>query len=457
MFAVKTPNLFPRTTGRAVSRRKDFDFNMALSAGMMYIDIMETNSKNRESAGTFGCCPDGSPEEIQRYIVQKLDIVGQLAGGISHNFNNQLTGIMGFANLIAMRAENENIKKFAEEIIGICKNAGDMVRELLTFARYKPMTAAALNVNSAIVTVANLLANSIDKRISIVTELSAEPCDIFADAVQLQSLLLNIALNSKDAMPTGGKITFSTKRVEAAAGTDAAAAPYGYVRIEIVDTGHGFSEEVKARIFEPFFTTKAQGHVGLGLSAAYNLVSLMNGTIELSSEVGSGTSVVVTLPIHSDAQPGADAAGKAAPTRQAPAAAQRQEAAPTESAEKKSCGTILLVDDDGGIRDSLSAFLRGNGYSVFTAVDGLDAVDKYGKTNGRAIDLVILDMVMPRMDGKEAFVKMKEINPSIKAIGITGYTTYTQEEMAAIGMKKMLHKPFAFEELSSAVAKYIQP
>jgi len=416
---------------------------------MMYIDIMDTNLKNRESAGTFGCCPDGSPEEIQRYIVQKLDIVGQLAGGISHNFNNQLTGIMGFANLIAMRAESENIKKFAEEIIGICKNAGDMVRELLTFARYKPMTAAALNVNGAIVTVVNLLANSIDKRITITTDLSAEPCNVFVDAVQLQSLLLNIALNSKDAMPTGGKLTFSTKRIEAAAGADASAAPYGYVRIEIADTGHGFSDEVKTRIFEPFFTTKAQGHVGLGLSAAYNLVTLMNGTIELSSEVGSGTLVVVTLPIHSDAQPVADATGKAAP-------AKRQDAPPPENTGKKSCGTILLVDDDGGIRDSLSAFLRSGGYSVFTAVDGLDAVEKYGKTNGSAIDLVILDMVMPRMDGKEAFVKMKEINPSIKAIGITGYTTYTQEEMAAIGMKKMLHKPFAFEELSNAVAKYIQ-
>jgi len=412
---------------------------------------METNSKNKDGAGTFGSCPDGSPEEIQRYIVQKLDIVGQLAGGISHNFNNQLTGIMGFANLIALRAENENIKKFAEEIIGICKNAGEMVRELLAFARYKPMTAAALNVNGAITTVANLLANSIDKRISIVTELSDEPCSVFADAVQLQSLLLNIALNSKDAMPTGGTITFSAKRVDAAAGADASAAPNGYVRIEIADTGHGFNEEVRARIFEPFFTTKAQGHVGLGLSAAYNLVTRMNGTIELKSEVGIGTSAAVTLPVHSDAQGGADAGGgRAAPVKRDAATAA------ADGAGKKSCGTILLVDDDCGIRDSLSAFLRGSGYSVFTAVDGLDAVEKYGKTNGGSIDLVILDMVMPRMDGKEAFVKMKEINPSIKAIGITGYTNYTQEEMAAIGMKKMLHKPFAFEELSNAVAEHIQ-
>jgi CheY-like chemotaxis protein len=405
---------------------------------------MEKNSNTSGGGAGASGCPDGSPKEIQRYIVQKLDIVGQLAGGISHNFNNQLTGIMGFANLIALRAENENIKKFAEEIIGICKNAGDMVRELLTFARYRPMTAAVLNVNSAITTVTNLLANSIDKRITITADLSAETCNVFADAVQLQSLFLNIALNSKDAMPTGGKLVFSTKRIE----TADAAAPCGYVRIEITDTGHGFGDDVKARLFEPFFTTKAQGHAGLGLSAAYNIVTLMNGTIELSSEVGKGTSVVVTLPIHSDAPCGAEAAGKTAPVR-------RQEAA-AGGDEKKSRGTILLVDDDSCIRESLSAFLRGDDYGVFTAVDGLDAVEKYGKTGGGSIDLVILDMVMPRMDGREAFVKMKEINPSIKAIGITGYSNYTQEEMTALGMKRMLHKPFSFEELSRVVAEHIQ-
>jgi CheY-like chemotaxis protein len=423
----------------------------------MYIYSMEDNPKPQNNAGTFDCCPGGSQEEVQRYIVQKLDIVGQLAGGISHNFNNQLTGIMGFANLIALRAENENIKKFAEEIIGICKNAGDMVRELLAFARYKPMSATVLNVNSAITTVANLLSNSIDKRIEIATKLSPAPCNVFADAVQLQSLLFNIALNSKDAMAAGGKLTFSTELVETAAGASAAPAPDGYVRIEIADTGHGFGDEVKARIFEPFFTTKAQGHVGLGLSAAYNLVSMMNGTIELNSEVGKGTSVVVTLPIHSGAASGENAAGKA---KAAPASSGRnnptaqQDAAP-ESKDAKTRGTILLVDDDNFIRESLSAFLRGNDYSVFTAVDGLDAVEKYEKTNVNTIDLVILDMVMPRMDGKEAFVKMKAINPSIKAIGITGYTTYTQEEMAALGMKKMLHKPFAFEDLLSVVAAHI--
>jgi CheY-like chemotaxis protein len=405
--------------------------------------------KTSDSAGAFRCCPDGSPEDIQRYIVQKLDIVGQLAGGISHNFNNQLTGIMGFANLIALRAENESIKNYAESIIGICKDAGAMVRELLAFARYKPVTSTVINVNDAITTITNLLANGIDKRITIATELSAEPCNVFADAVQLQSLFLNIALNSKDAMPTGGKLTFSTRRVDVA-DANSAVAPHGYARIEIADTGHGFDDDVKARLFEPFFTTKAQGHPGLGLPAAYNLVSLMNGSIELNSEVGKGTTVVVMLPIHTGT-PGATVTG--APNRAAP---RRDAAANGDAKEKNSRGTILLVDDDSCIRESLSAYLRGNDYGVFTAVDGLDAVEKYGKDGGSAIDLVILDMVMPRMDGREAFIKMKEINPSIKAIGITGYSNYTKEEMAALGMKNMLHKPFAFEELSSIIAEHIQ-
>jgi CheY-like chemotaxis protein/two-component sensor histidine kinase len=418
---------------------------------------MEETITTPDGPGAFGCSSSGGHEELQRYIMQKLDIVGQLAGGISHNFNNQLTGIMGFANLIAMRAENEGIKKFAEEILGICKNAGEMVRELLAFARYKPVTAAVQNVNTIITAVTNLLGSSIDKRIEIVTDLSPSPCNVFADAVQLQSLLFNIALNSKDAMPTGGKLVFSTRRVEATvAGTDASEAPRGYVRIEIADTGHGFGDDVRERIFEPFFTTKAQGHPGLGLSAAYNLVSLMNGSIELNSEAGKGTSAIVMLPIHSDAstpvpaptQTAGPAATKATPTA---------DGAAPDAGGKKTYPTILLVDDDNCIRESLSAYLRSAGYSVFTATDGLDAVEKYGKTGGKSVDLVILDMVMPRMGGLDAFLKMKEINPSITAIGITGYTNHTQEELLAAGMKRMLHKPFEFEELSRVIAEYIHP
>ncbi|MDR0330458.1 MAG: response regulator [Chitinispirillales bacterium] len=399
---------------------------------------MEKNPKNPDGPGF--CGSHGSAEELQLYIGQKLDIIGQLAGGISHNFNNQLTGIMGFANLICLRADNENIKKFAEEIIGICKNAGDMVRELLTFARYRPVTASAQNVHNAIVTIANLLGNSIDKRIVIKTDFAAEQHTVFADAVQLQSSLLNLALNSKDAMPTGGTLTFSTRHVPAGA-EGAEAAPYGYVRIEVLDTGTGISDNVKPRLFEPFFTTKAQGHAGLGLAAVHGLVKSMNGSIKVESEEGKGASVVMLLPAHAAVQ-GDECQGQAA----------KREAG---AAKKKTGGTILLVDDDKGIRDSISAFLRSDGYSVFTADDGLDAVEKYGNTGGASIDLVILDMVMPRLGGKDAFVKMKEVNPAIKAIGITGFTNHRVEELMGLGMKRILHKPFAFEELSSVIAEYI--
>jgi signal transduction histidine kinase/CheY-like chemotaxis protein len=385
--------------------------------------------------------------EQQLYIHQKLDIIGQLAGGISHNFNNQLTGIMGFANLINMRSSDVNIKRFAEEILGICRNAGDMVRELLTFARYKPTATAGTDVHNVILTIGSLLTNSIDKRIVIKYNLNAARCLILADAVQLQSVLLNIALNSKDAMPKGGEIVFSTEFVDAAnigtyAGTkgmDPAAARSGVIRIEVADNGCGFGDDVRAHLFDPFFTTKERGHAGLGLPAVYRFVKSMHGMIDINSAEGKGTSVVVMLPIHVDAE---ETAVKV-----------HEDAGNVRG--KADGGTILLVDDDKGIRDSLSAFLQSIGYSVFTAVDGLDAVEKY-KDAHAGIDMVIMDMVMPRMDGKEAFIKMKEINPSITAIGITGFTNHSVAEMTALGMKRVLHKPFSFDELSAITANYIR-
>ncbi|MCL2182480.1 MAG: response regulator [Chitinispirillia bacterium] len=390
--------------------------------------------------------------ERQLYIHQKLDIIGQLAGGISHNFNNQLTGIMGFANLINMRSEDTNIKRFAEEILGICRHAGDMVRELLMFARYRPTATTGTDVHNVILTIVSLLSNSLDKRIVIKYNLNSEHHVVLADAMQLQSILLNLALNSKDAMPKGGDMLFSTEFVDASRiGTgddtkylDPATAQNGAIRIEVSDTGSGFGPDVTARLFEPFFTTKERGHVGLGLAAAYKFVKLMHGSININSVLGEGTSVVVMLPIHI-------ASADAAPAEEAHS--ENVQSAPAKKM-KKSGGTILLVDDDKGIRDSLSAFLRSTGYSVFTAEDGQDAVEKYKNTHA-SIDMVIMDMVMPRMGGKDAFVKMKEINPEIRAIGITGFTNHSITEMTALGMKLVLHKPFAFEELSNVVAEYI--
>jgi len=384
--------------------------------------------------------------EQQLYLHQKLDIIGQLAGGISHNFNNQLTGIMGFANLINMRAPDANIKRFAEEILGICRNAGEMVRELLTFARYRPTATTGTDVHNTILTIVSLLSNSIDKRITIKHNLNAEHCLVMADAVQLQSVLLNIALNSKDAMPKGGELSFDTEFVDAARigaspytmGLDPAYTRNGAIRIEVTDNGSGFGGDVKARLFEPFFTTKAHGSVGLGLSAAYRFVKSMNGAIDINSIEGEGTSVIVMLPIHAEA----------------PAAKQEDRQNAGAAKDGKRSGTILLVDDDKGIRESISEFLQNLGYSVLTAEDGVDAVEKY-TAKGSSIDMVIMDMVMPRMGGKDAFVKIKEINPDVKAVGITGFTTHSDAEMTGVGMKRVLHKPFAFEDLSAVVAEYV--
>jgi len=387
--------------------------------------------------------------EQQLYIGQKLEIIGQLAGGISHNFNNQLTGIMGFANLIRMRAPDDNIKRFAEEILNICKGAGDMVRELLTFARNKPVSVAHISVHNVIKRITELLSSGIDKRIEVKCELKSERDQVIADPVQLQSALLNLALNSCDAMPKGGAVTFSTEYVEGEFGSD-------LIKIVVSDTGSGLSAEAKAHLFEPFFTTKAQGHSGLGFAAVYRFVKAMNGAIDVTSAEGKGTEVTLLLPIlnteSNTANIGAAAAGAVKDTVNAGNA--DNSGKKDNSTGQKSKGTILLVDDDNGVRESLSAFLKSIGYSVITAIDGLDAVEKYNSARA-SINLVLIDMVMPRLGGKEAFIKMKEVNPAVKAVGITGYTTHSGEELMEVGMKRLLNKPFAFEELSNVVAEYI--
>jgi signal transduction histidine kinase len=238
--------------------------------------------------------------ERHLYINQKMDIIAQISGGISHSFSNQLSGIAGFANLINMRAKDGNIKKLAEEILAICKNSGEMVKDLLAFARYRPAAAGPVNAHGAIGAVAGLLASSIDKRIVIKQELNAERYTVLADAFQFQSVILNLAINSRDAMPSGGEMVFSTKLA------DGADADGSYIRIEVSDTGCGFGDDVTGRVFEPFFTTK-EGRAGLGLAAAKRLAESMGGTIGISSVPGKGTTAAVTLPVYDSSKSAADA------------------------------------------------------------------------------------------------------------------------------------------------------
>lgn len=421
--------------------------------------MSENNNENTELQNT-----EQQNSEQQLYLRQKLDIIGQLAGGISHNFNNQLTGIVGFANLIRMRSQDANIKNYADEILGICKNFGDMVCELLTFARYKPSTTTGINIIEAANTITHLLSNGLNKNIEIKHHF-LEGGIIQADPVQLQSALLNIALNSKDAMPKGGTITVTISRVEQITKPENLLAPLhdlwnaaapgkcGFVKISAKDTGCGLDESETSHLFEPFFTTKGEGHVGLGLSAVYRFMQSLGGAIELTTKANEGTTVTLYLPCDGEVQK-PEAAANAAPD----VAVVKKDVSKNITTPKITSavvtGTILLADDDNAIRDSLSAFLRDEGYSVLVASDGVDAVEKYNVANA-AIDLVIIDVVMPRLDGKNAFLQMKEINKDVSAICITGYNKYTTEELMSIGIKKILHKPFQFEDLLSAIREFI--
>ncbi|MFP4014596.1 MAG: ABC transporter substrate binding protein [Chitinispirillaceae bacterium] len=374
--------------------------------------------------------------EQQLYQAQKLEAIGKLAGGIAHDFNNQLTGIMGFANLLGMEITDETQKKHIEDIVTICENAAELVKGLLTFARKGLFAAAPIDVHEVIESAANLLTHTLDKRIAIKADLEAAFHTIVGDHTQLQSALLNLAFNARDAMPRGGEIIFSTDNVRI---TDVSEhelnprdIPGDFLRIRIADTGEGMSKEAREHLFEPFFTTKQQGKgTGLGLASVYGLIKTLRGAIDVESQEKKGTCITIIVPVIRKK------IRKTKPRR-------AQSVLPVKK------GVILLVDDERTVRESTSILLGRLGYEIVPCSNGVEALKSYDSRR-EEIDMVILDMIMPGMGGRETFFKLKERNESIKVIGISGYTDHNMDEMLNSGMAKMIIKPFTVQELSSAV------
>ncbi|MFP4680866.1 MAG: ABC transporter substrate binding protein [Chitinispirillaceae bacterium] len=374
--------------------------------------------------------------EQQLHQAQKLEAVGKLAGGIAHDFNNQLTGIMGFANLLSMEVEDPEQKSRVNDIMAICQNAAELVKGLLTFARKGLITAAPTDVHEVINSATNLLDHSIDKKITIKSDLRAENHTIMGDSAQLQSALLNLAFNARDAMPQGGTISFCTDTLSLLESTeyelDPKNLPGKFLRITISDTGEGMSEETRKHLFEPFYTTKARGKgTGLGLASVYGLVKTLNGAIDVSSVKQKGTCITILIPVIPK-KPGKIKGRGSKPLRPV----------------KK--GVILLVDDERTVRESTSVLLGRQGYEIISCSDGVEAVKTFGRRYGE-VDLVILDMIMPGMGGRETFLKLKEIDSSVKVIGISGYTDRSSEDMLESGIIKIIGKPFTLQEIVAAV------
>jgi two-component system, cell cycle sensor histidine kinase and response regulator CckA len=379
--------------------------------------------------------------QAELYQAQKLKALGTLAGGIAHDFNNMLGGIMGFAELIKRKhaAGNPGLERYASTIIETSHRAAELTAELLTFARKGGTEQGAVDMHEVVADVVKLLERTIDRRITITANLRADPATLNGDRSRLQNALLNLGLNGRDAMPQGGTLTYATSTVRLS--RDAAVAPEGlepgaYLAVSVTDTGTGMSEETRRHLFEPFFTTKPQGRgTGLGLASVYGTARAHLGTVAVESTPGKGSTF--TLYIRSDAPALPEGAAQAAlPAR------------PVHGT-----GRILLVDDEEVVRTMATEMLREFGYEVTACADGGEAVETF-RRQPTAFDLVVLDMVMPRVSGSDCFTQLQALRADVRVLVATGYADERETQaMVANGTRGVLRKPYTAASLSAAVAQ----
>jgi signal transduction histidine kinase/ActR/RegA family two-component response regulator len=379
-------------------------------------------------------------ENLQRqfYQSQKMEAVGQLAGGVAHDFNNSLAAIMGAADLASMEnIEIEEQREYLRMILTAAKRAGDLTRKLLAFSRKGTKEMSLLDAGAVVNDTVGLLRRTIDKRISIVIENNAENTLVDGDDGLLQNAFMNLGINASHAMQDGGTITFTLANTELAEEYCASSTfdlrPGPYLTISVRDTGCGMPFEIVTRIFEPFFTTKKEGEgTGLGLAAVYGTLQDHHGAITVYSEVGAGTIFHVHLPLSEQTD--------------APRSVM-------ETPIRNGTGTILLIDDEDPIRATTKAILTKNGYTVEVAANGRDGFDVFLLSQGK-FDLVILDLIMPHRGGRETFTKIREIDPNIPVILSSGFSK--EEDLQAMrekGISGFLQKPFGRTVLLDTVAK----
>ncbi|XUM21997.1 cell cycle histidine kinase CckA [Bradyrhizobium oligotrophicum S58] len=383
---------------------------------------------------------------------QKMEMVGQLAGGIAHDFNNVLSAIM-MANDFLLNAHKPTDPSF-QDIMQIKQNAtraATLVRQLLAFSRRQTLRPQVLDLGDALSDLTMLLRRLIGEKVKLDLVHGRDLWPVKVDVSQFEQVVVNLAVNARDAMPDGGKLSVRTANVSA---DEVAQAAYkgmpvaDYVRIEISDTGTGIPAEIREKIFEPFFSTKEVGKgTGLGLSTVYGIIKQTGGFIYVDSEVGKGTSFQIFLPRHivvPEVQAEPHAANGAA---KEPAAAD----APKPRADLTGQGTILLVEDEEGLRALNARGLRSRGYSVIEASNGVEAMEALDECDG-VLDLVVSDVVMPEMDGPTLLKAMRERNPEIKIIFVSGYAEDAFEKSLPENQQfAFLPKPFTLSQLVAAV------
>jgi PAS domain S-box-containing protein len=370
---------------------------------------------------------------------QKMEAIGTLAGGIAHDFNNLLGAILGYASFLKRYVKPEDrLFKSVVTIEAAAERAAELVQRLLSFSRRGPEEPIPFNVNATIEETIRLLSRSIPESITIERRLGHDAEAVEGDETEIQQALLNVCLNARDAMPHGGTLEIATATASEA---DLALVGLGprpgeangsrraYLMITVRDTGVGIPPEVRPRIFEPFFTTKARGKgTGLGLATAYAIVKAHGGAIDVSSEQGRGTAVRIFVPLSAKAS---------RPRRVEPVV------------ERERHARILVVDDEPAIRDLTSDILSELGYDVVLASSGQEALEKY---DARSTDLVVLDIIMPGMNGLETFRRLRQVDPGARVLLSSGYSPEgTASEALENGALGFVQKPYRVADLSKAV------
>ena len=399
-----------------------------------FIGITEDISERKRSE------EENKKLEEQLFHAQKMESIGRLAGGIAHDFNNILVSIVGFSDLLKMKFNDPSTSdgRAIDIIAKSADRAAKLVNQLLGFARGGKNIVTSININNLIVDSVKISEKIFKKKVKVIYELEENISIIEADDDQINQVLTNLIINANDAMPNGGELFFKTENCYLDKENSILLTemlPGNYVKVSVADTGVGISKKAKNNIFEPFYTTKSsQKGTGLGLSMVYGIIQNHNGFIYCDSEPGLGSAFIFYLPISEN---------------------EIKEIKDKESTLIKGDATVLVVDDEEYVRVLCETMLKKLGYKIILAKHGNEAIKLYQK-NMKNIDLVLLDMIMPGIDGSETFNKLKKIDPDIKVVLSSGYTKEGHiEKVLKNGALGFIQKPYKIKDLSKTLANVL--
>jgi two-component system, cell cycle sensor histidine kinase and response regulator CckA len=380
--------------------------------------------------------------EEQLVHAQKMEAVGRLAGGVAHDFNNMLTVIAGYNRMILDElSPMDPLRGYAEEILKAADRAGALTNQLLAFSHRQVMQPRVINLNAVIGQTENMLRRLIGEDIELVMNLGADTGNIRTDSHHIEQAIVNLAVNARDAMPLGGRITIETSNTridETYAKTHMGVQPGEFVMIAVSDTGHGMDSATRQKIFEPFFTTKARGKgTGLGLATVYGMVKQSGGDIWVYSEPGQGTTFKLYFPrVAEPASPGGVEE-------------------PENDAHRDAAETLLLVEDETQVRELEVRMLTQLGYHVLAAANGEEAL-KVSRAHRGKISLLVTDVVMPNMSGKQVAEDLLSRRPELKVLYLSGYTANTIGHHGVLDSSvDFLTKPFTREALARKIREIL--